>query len=63
MIVAVTAALNVALNLLLIPSYGMAGAAAATAVTTAVWNLAMLVYGWRVLHINPTMIPLHRSRR
>lgn len=62
-IVAVTATLNVVLNLLLIPSYGMVGAAAATAVTTAVWNLAMLVYVWRVLRINPTIVPLERLRR
>lgn len=62
-IVAVTATLNVALNLLLIPPYGMAGAAAATAVTTAAWNLAMLAYVWTVLRINPTIVPLEWLRR
>jgi O-antigen/teichoic acid export membrane protein len=62
-IVAVTATLNVALNLLLIPPYGMAGAAAATAVTTAAWNLAMLAYVWTVLRINPTLVPWEWLRR
>lgn len=62
-IVAVTATLNVALNLLLIPPYGMVGAAAATAVTTAAWNLAMLAYVWTVLRINPTIVPWEWLRR
>jgi O-antigen/teichoic acid export membrane protein len=56
-IVAVAAILNVALNLVLIPWFGMEGAAVATATTTALWNLAMLVYVWRHLGINPTILP------
>ncbi|OHB81569.1 MAG: hypothetical protein A2W31_06245 [Planctomycetes bacterium RBG_16_64_10] len=62
-IVAVAAVLNVVLNLLLIPPLGIQGAALATALTTALWNLAMLVYVSRRLQINPTLLPLAVGRR
>jgi O-antigen/teichoic acid export membrane protein len=35
--------LNILLNLILVPSFGMEGAAIATATSTAAWNLAMVV--------------------
>jgi len=40
---------------LLIPRFGMTGAAAATAATTAIWNGAMVTFAWRRLRINPTV--------
>jgi len=47
--------LNVALNYLLIPHYGAVGAAAATALAFAVWNVIMIVYVRRNLGINPVL--------
>lgn len=38
-----------------IPRFGMTGAAMATAVTTAIWNGAMVAVAWRRLRINPTV--------
>ncbi len=43
LIVAVCAALNIALNAVLIPRFGATGAAAATGVSIAVWNVAMVI--------------------
>lgn len=43
------AVINVVLNLLLIPSFGMAGAAIATATAIIFWNIAMFVYVKRQL--------------
>jgi O-antigen/teichoic acid export membrane protein len=54
-VLAVTAVLNVALNVVLIPRFGMNGAAAATGITMVVWNLTMLVIVKRVLNLNPTI--------
>lgn len=45
--VAIAAALNVALNLLLIPPWGMHGAAAATAASMATWNFLL----WRSVRV------------
>lgn len=42
---------NIALNLMLIPSFGLEGAAAATAVSLVVWNLIMLLRAKRRLGI------------
>lgn len=49
-----SAVCNVVLNTLLIPVWGMLGAAAATAVTLAVWNVWMLIVVVRQLGMNPT---------
>jgi O-antigen/teichoic acid export membrane protein len=50
-----SAILNVLLNALLIPLFGVEGAAIATALTTALWNIVMLGYvQWR-LGFNPTV--------
>jgi O-antigen/teichoic acid export membrane protein len=53
---------NVVLNALLIPRFGLLGAAVATAATTAAWNLAMLVRVVRTLGIDPTVLRI-RTRR
>ena len=51
----VGAGLNVILNLIFIPMFGIVGAAAAMAITTAGWKLALLVFVYRRLHINATV--------
>lgn len=53
-----TALLNVLLNALLIPPFGLEGAAMATATTTVTWNLALLVLVVRRLGFNPTVLPI-----
>lgn len=56
LIVAGGALLNILLNLLLIPPLGMNGAAIATAISTALWNIIMLIYVMKKLKLNPTVI-------
>jgi len=55
-IVGVSALLNIFANAMLIPVFGLMGAAIATATTTVIWNLMMLVYVWRKMSINPTIL-------
>ena len=52
------ALLNVLLSLALIPSFGLIGAAIATAFSTIAWNLAALVFVRRKLGVNPTILPM-----
>jgi O-antigen/teichoic acid export membrane protein len=59
-VVAVCVLLNILLNAILIPRFGIAGAAAATAATTILSNLLLLVYVVRHLGINPTAFTLGR---
>jgi O-antigen/teichoic acid export membrane protein len=49
-------ACNILLNLLLIPPFGMQGAAVASAVTVIAWNVAMAVFLWRKLGIVPSIL-------
>ena len=46
-LVAVTTAVNVTLNLILIPKYGMEGAAVATLIATASWNTIGAYFIWK----------------
>jgi len=55
-IIAVSAAVNIILNALLIPLMGLRGAAISTAFTMVLWNITMLVYVHRRLGINSTAI-------
>lgn len=57
-IMTVSVVLNVGLNAVLIPVFGMEGAAFATALTTALWNILMLLYVQRRLGINSTAFRL-----
>ena len=50
----VSAAINIALNVVLIPRYGLAGAAAASAITSAIWSVSLALYARKLLDINPT---------
>jgi O-antigen/teichoic acid export membrane protein len=54
-IVGANTMLNIVLNGVLITMFGMIGAAMATAVTTALWNIMMLIFVFRRLNINPTV--------
>ena len=58
--VACAAVVNVVLNLVLIPLYGMAGAAVATAVSLGVWNLILWKFVWKRLGIESTVLVLRR---
>jgi O-antigen/teichoic acid export membrane protein len=58
---ACSAAINVAGNLLFIPIWGVAGAAAATALSVAVVSIAFAVLAYRKLRIQPTALFLGRA--
>ena len=49
LVVGFSAAINVSLNLLLIPRYGLNGAAAATALGSLVWNVLLSYFVYRRL--------------
>ena len=51
-----TVVLNIILNMLLIPGYGMKGAAIATTLSMITWNFISVIYVRRKLGINPTLI-------
>lgn len=51
------AAINIALNLLLIPEFGLVGAAVATSLTLVLWNLWLLILVRRRLGIHSFVIP------
>lgn len=46
-------AINIGLNLVLIPRFGLVGAAIATSVTNVLWSLGLLYYAQKYLKINP----------
>ncbi len=50
------AGLNLGLNLVLIPRYGIVGAAISSAVTTAGWNVHLAVIVWRSLGLRTTAL-------
>ncbi len=56
-LVAVAMLVNVTLNALLIPTFGMMGAAVATTVSALVWNISGLIFVIRVIKLNPTILP------
>lgn len=55
--------INVVLNVVLIPPFGMVGAAAATTTAMMFWNLAMLVFVVKLLGVNPSVLSILRRRR
>jgi len=59
-VLAGAAALNLVLNLVLIPLWGMEGAALASGASMVLWNLTMLVMVKRTLGLNPTVFRLPR---
>ena len=52
---------NVGLNWLLIPRYGIEGAAIATGISIAVWNIALWYATWVTLRIDSSPLGLRRS--
>lgn len=62
-IVGISAIINVALNGLLIPLIGMLGAAIATAVSTATWNLLMLSYVHKKLALKSSALHAFSSSK
>lgn len=52
--VAIAAISNIVLNIILIPPYGMAGAAISTAVSMALWNILLRYYVQKKLNIEPS---------
>jgi hypothetical protein len=62
-VLALSAVLNVILNALLIPRYGIAGAAAATAVSMAFWNVGLWLLGRRKLGVDTSIIYALRRLR
>lgn len=57
-IMAVSVVVNLALNAVLIPRFGIEGAAVATAFTTVLWNALMFLFVHRQLRINSTAFRL-----
>jgi O-antigen/teichoic acid export membrane protein len=57
-IIGSAALLNILFNASLVPHFGITGAAAATAGTTMLWNASMVVYVWKRLRVNPTILPV-----
>jgi len=53
--VSVSAVINIALNYLLIPLYNIEGAAIATAISVTVWNLVLMIYVIKKIHIDPSI--------
>lgn len=57
------AIVNVILNVLLIPRYGVTGAALATVISTTTWNAALVYLVRRELGFGPTFLSAVRSVR
>lgn len=55
------AAVNAVLCAVLIQSFGLTGAAIGSAITLILWNLAMAVTIWRVLHLMPSALSVFAS--
>jgi O-antigen/teichoic acid export membrane protein len=51
---------NIALNLVLIPRYGILGAAIATTTSMMLWNGILVFEVWSKLEIDPTVFGLRR---
>jgi O-antigen/teichoic acid export membrane protein len=61
MVFGISTGLNLILNLLLIPPYGILGAAVATTITVIFWNLAFVLFNIIRLGINPTVFSTLRN--
>lgn len=53
--------LTIVLNLALIPPLGMLGAAIATGLTTTVINVALAIFAWRRIGLDPTVLGIRRK--
>jgi len=59
-VLAAGAVLNIILNLILIPPFGIEGAAVATAVALIVWNVVLVVYIRSRINLNSTIFPVSK---
>jgi|GEM_PF-252848 len=57
-VVGVSLVIDFVLNVVLIPRYGIIGAATATAITTATWNILLVYLVHRLVGVNPTILAL-----
>jgi O-antigen/teichoic acid export membrane protein len=55
-VVMVSAVANIVLNAILIPMYGSLGAAASASISMALWNIALLFFVVKLLHVNPSIL-------
>ncbi len=55
LVTGISVVLNVALNLLLVPHYGIEGAAAATAISLVCWNIVLVFRARKLLGINTVL--------
>jgi O-antigen/teichoic acid export membrane protein len=55
--------IDIALNLVLIPLWGINGAAAATMITSVIWTILIVVYLKKALGINALYIPFSEKIR
>lgn len=58
----VSAVVNLSLNVVLIPQFGIAGAASATAVSVVLWNVILAIQLYRRLHLVPGPINFRSLR-
>ena len=54
-ILGASAITNIILNAILIPGFGLNGAAVATLLTTALWSISMVIYSHKLIGINATV--------
>ncbi len=57
---AMAVVLNIVLNSVMIPIWGIFGAGCATALTTVVWKVVMLAFVRRNIGVNPTVFRIPR---
>lgn len=60
--ITVSGVLNVVLNLILVPRYGIIGGAAATAISVSILNTIAAYYVWAAVKIKPFPLPFISSR-
>jgi O-antigen/teichoic acid export membrane protein len=63
LIIGCAAALNIVMNYLFIPLFGIQGAAMATVITAILWNMALLTRVAKHLNINPTIISFTKTKQ
>ncbi len=56
LILGITSILNLILNFILIPLYGMTGAAIATTISTSIWNILMAITVSKKLHLRSSIL-------
>lgn len=61
--IAASTIVNLGLNYILIPLYGIEGAAVATAVSILVWNILLSFFIWKDLKLNCTALPFAQYKK